>query len=214
MNISAPFIQRPIATALLMVGLLVGGLIAYPLLPNEGFWPEGKKAAKPCRFLCDKGCSIHDEPRPSVCTNFTCEYINGIVPQRPDQNGVIFATSYVSNALQGSLLDCQVQQLVPAHWEDDDLAISITEALPEAIFRLDPQKVRWWYRKHPWRLFVVIPYGFDMFEYDCKSIRIRTPDLSVWFADTPTYADRVISWWNGAISPLAEPRRIPLLMSA
>ncbi len=33
MNISAPFIQRPIATALLMVGLLVGGLAAYPLLP-------------------------------------------------------------------------------------------------------------------------------------------------------------------------------------
>jgi hydrophobe/amphiphile efflux-1 (HAE1) family protein len=33
MNISAPFIQRPIATALLMIGLLVGGLIAYPLLP-------------------------------------------------------------------------------------------------------------------------------------------------------------------------------------
>ncbi len=33
MNISAPFIQRPIATALLMVGVLVGGLVAYPLLP-------------------------------------------------------------------------------------------------------------------------------------------------------------------------------------
>jgi multidrug efflux pump subunit AcrB len=33
MNISAPFIQRPIATALLMVALLVGGLVAYPLLP-------------------------------------------------------------------------------------------------------------------------------------------------------------------------------------
>src|ERR1700750_1078473 len=33
MNISAPFIERPIATALLMVGLLVGGLVAYPLLP-------------------------------------------------------------------------------------------------------------------------------------------------------------------------------------
>jgi HAE1 family hydrophobic/amphiphilic exporter-1 len=32
-NISAPFIRRPIATVLLMVGLLVGGLIAYPLLP-------------------------------------------------------------------------------------------------------------------------------------------------------------------------------------
>jgi hydrophobe/amphiphile efflux-1 (HAE1) family protein len=33
MNISAPFIERPIATALIMVGLLVGGLVAYPLMP-------------------------------------------------------------------------------------------------------------------------------------------------------------------------------------
>jgi hydrophobe/amphiphile efflux-1 (HAE1) family protein len=33
MNMSAPFIQRPIATALLMVGLLAAGLVAYPLLP-------------------------------------------------------------------------------------------------------------------------------------------------------------------------------------
>ena len=33
MNISAPFIQRPIATVLLMVGLLLGGLVTYRLLP-------------------------------------------------------------------------------------------------------------------------------------------------------------------------------------
>src|ERR1700758_1684893 len=33
MNISAPFIQRPIATVLLMVGLLAGGLVSYRLLP-------------------------------------------------------------------------------------------------------------------------------------------------------------------------------------
>jgi hydrophobe/amphiphile efflux-1 (HAE1) family protein len=33
MNVSAPFIKRPIATALLMVGLLAVGLAAYPLLP-------------------------------------------------------------------------------------------------------------------------------------------------------------------------------------
>src|SRR5499427_1641760 len=33
MNISAPFIGRPIATALLMVGLLLGGLVTYQLLP-------------------------------------------------------------------------------------------------------------------------------------------------------------------------------------
>lgn len=33
MNISAPFIRRPIATALFMIGLLAAGLVAYPLLP-------------------------------------------------------------------------------------------------------------------------------------------------------------------------------------
>ena len=33
MNISSPFIERPIATSLLMVGLLLVGLAAYPLLP-------------------------------------------------------------------------------------------------------------------------------------------------------------------------------------
>jgi HAE1 family hydrophobic/amphiphilic exporter-1 len=33
MNLSAPFIQRPIATSLLMVGLLLCGLATYPLLP-------------------------------------------------------------------------------------------------------------------------------------------------------------------------------------
>lgn len=33
MNISAPFIHRPIATSLLMVGLLLCGLVTYRLLP-------------------------------------------------------------------------------------------------------------------------------------------------------------------------------------
>jgi hydrophobe/amphiphile efflux-1 (HAE1) family protein len=33
MNLSAPFIRRPIATALTMLALLVGGLVAYPLMP-------------------------------------------------------------------------------------------------------------------------------------------------------------------------------------
>ena len=33
MNLSAPFIQRPVATILLMAGLLLCGLATYPLLP-------------------------------------------------------------------------------------------------------------------------------------------------------------------------------------
>ena len=34
MNISAPFIERPIATSLLMVAIALVGIIAYPLLPR------------------------------------------------------------------------------------------------------------------------------------------------------------------------------------
>ncbi len=33
MSISTPFIQRPIATSLLMAGLLLVGIVAFPLLP-------------------------------------------------------------------------------------------------------------------------------------------------------------------------------------
>src|ERR1043165_8014179 len=33
MNVSAPFIRRPIATSLLSVALLIAGLLAYTLLP-------------------------------------------------------------------------------------------------------------------------------------------------------------------------------------
>ena len=34
MNISAPFIERPIATSLLMAAIALVGIIAYPLLPR------------------------------------------------------------------------------------------------------------------------------------------------------------------------------------
>src|SRR3954469_13008822 len=33
MSVSAPFIQRPIATSLLMLGILLAGIVAYPALP-------------------------------------------------------------------------------------------------------------------------------------------------------------------------------------
>src|SRR5215813_9855545 len=33
MNLSAPFIARPIATSLLMIGILLAGIAAFPLLP-------------------------------------------------------------------------------------------------------------------------------------------------------------------------------------
>src|ERR1051325_6389683 len=39
MNISEPFIQRPIATSLLMAGLLLTGLLGYSLLPISALPP-------------------------------------------------------------------------------------------------------------------------------------------------------------------------------
>ena len=33
MNISEPFIRRPIATSLLMAGILLIGIVAFPMLP-------------------------------------------------------------------------------------------------------------------------------------------------------------------------------------
>ena len=33
MNISEPFIRRPIATSLLMAGIFCSGIVAFPLLP-------------------------------------------------------------------------------------------------------------------------------------------------------------------------------------
>ncbi|MGB6487294.1 MAG: efflux RND transporter permease subunit, partial [Steroidobacteraceae bacterium] len=33
MSISAPFIRRPVATSLLMAGILLVGIVAFPMLP-------------------------------------------------------------------------------------------------------------------------------------------------------------------------------------
>ena len=33
MSVSTPFIKRPIATSLLMAGILLVGLVAFPMLP-------------------------------------------------------------------------------------------------------------------------------------------------------------------------------------
>ena len=39
MNISEPFIKRPVATSLLMVGVLLMGLLGYYLLPISALPP-------------------------------------------------------------------------------------------------------------------------------------------------------------------------------
>ena len=71
MNISAPFIQRPIATALLMVGLLVGGLVTYRLLPvaalpNVNYPTLQVTAQLPGRRSADHGVFRCNAPRVAV----------------------------------------------------------------------------------------------------------------------------------------------------
>src|SRR5947199_9361630 len=39
MSISEPFIRRPIATSLLMAGIIMMGLLGYPLLPSSALPP-------------------------------------------------------------------------------------------------------------------------------------------------------------------------------
>ena len=46
MNLSRPFILRPVATALLMVALLVSGVIAYRMLPVAAL-PQADRALIP-----------------------------------------------------------------------------------------------------------------------------------------------------------------------
>ena len=79
MNISAPFIRRPIATALLMVGLLVAGLVAYPHLAGRGSAErqlsdlQGDRAAARCRSADDgilgriaARAAVRRDPRPDA----------------------------------------------------------------------------------------------------------------------------------------------------
>jgi hypothetical protein len=177
--------------------------VSYALLPEEKFWPEGKRAGEPCRFQCDKGCGIHEQPRPKVCGDFHCSYIRGHVPQRPDESGAIFAPQALELALRNPLAHYQAAGRLPGHWQKNDIVITIAETRPEALLSLDPEDVRQWFARFPWRMMVVIPSGFDVL-HDLKVsaaecfMRIQVPTLGVWWKKSPAYADRVYRWWTGA----------------
>ena len=54
MNVSAPFIVRPIATTLLMIGVTLLGLVAYFILPIAGV-PQVDVPIFGCRRACRAG---------------------------------------------------------------------------------------------------------------------------------------------------------------
>ena len=158
--------------------------VCYPLSPNEEFWPDGKRAYEPCKFLCESGCGIHDRPRPPVCTDYECAYIKGIVPHRPSECGVIVSCIRVHDLFLGQ---------PPLQFPPDEIGIQVVETCPEAVLRLSSRRVRYWLRRIPWCVAFVQPYGVDVhrrpfcFRYN--------RDVAVAWEDDPAYADKVIEWW-------------------
>lgn len=172
--------------------------IAYPLLPNEQYWPEGKQAHVPCKHLCEGGCGIYQD-RPAVCAGFACGYLNGCVPQRPDENGVILWTQDLWHAFRCGLAEMQFQGRVPDAWREDDLVIAAAECRPGALLALDPQRIRWWYKREEWRAMVAVPYGFDLLNSKSGALRYYPGEtIAVWWEGSPDYAERLIKWWHGA----------------
>jgi hypothetical protein len=76
--------------------------IAFGLLPHPPWWDEYKPVGEPCKYLCEKGCSIHDQPRPDICGGFKCAYLLGLVPSRPNESGLMFAANSLESLAKGT----------------------------------------------------------------------------------------------------------------
>jgi hypothetical protein len=69
----------------------------------------------------------------------------------------------------------------------------MVEAVPGAVLRLSSRQVRYWFRRIPWCVAVVYPYGVDVHQPDGK-FRFGH-DVAVPWKDDPAYANKVIDWW-------------------
>src|SRR5437762_74837 len=106
--------------------------IAFGLLPKSPWWDEYKPVGTPCRYLCAGGCSIHESPRPAICTDYSCFYLEGLAPNRPDECGLIFHRCSRETA-----------DRLPLHGN----VINVAETKPQAIMAIESKKMRYWWRK-------------------------------------------------------------------
>jgi hypothetical protein len=172
--------------------------VAFPLLPNPGWWPAGKPAYQPCPFRKDHGggcgsCGIHDQPRPTVCTAYECAYIGLGLPERywPKRSQVIITQTTLKAVLQ------DVPGLTDL--DPEDLCVSLTEAAPRALLALDAAALRWHLAKHiqlpDW--FTANPYGFDQLHGEGEyNLRRRGGIIVPWRTkDGPAYAEELYEWW-------------------
>jgi hypothetical protein len=64
--------------------------------------PGGKPGRTWCKHAKGKGCAVHDQSRPEVCTSFLCDWM--LYPEvfpdawRPDRSGVLLVTRWVETS--------------------------------------------------------------------------------------------------------------------
>ncbi len=155
--------------------------VAFALIPEPPWWDEYKPVGASCRYLCVGGCAIHDSPRPEICTQFRCFYLEGLAPNRPDQCGLIFHRA--SN---------ETVKLLPVEGN----VITVTETKPQAIMAVESKKLRYWWRKMQHPVLQVLPYGFDCNDEGAMMRTIGGRDICVGWKDDPSYAHAVIEWWR------------------
>jgi hypothetical protein len=86
------------------------------------------------------------------------------------------------HAFLGFFSEVQASSAAPDCWDEGDLAIAAAECRAGALLALDPQKIRWWFRKQGWRLLVVYPYGFDAYATDKpRTLYYPGGTIAVWW---------------------------------
>jgi len=64
--------------------------------------PGGKPKRTWCKHAKGKGCAVHDQPRPTVCTSFLCDWMlhPDVFPDawRPDRSGVLLVTHWATTS--------------------------------------------------------------------------------------------------------------------
>jgi hypothetical protein len=80
----------------------------------------------------------------------------------------------------------------PEQFPPDDCGLQVVETCPEAVLRLSSRQIRYWFRRIPWCVAVVMPYGVDVHQ---RPFFPFYQNVAVACKDDPAYADKVIDWW-------------------
>lgn len=160
--------------------------VAFPLLPNEKWWPEGKKASEPCRHLKDGGCGncgIYKD-RPKVCSAFQCSYLEGRfgadLSMRPDKLGLMFYRPDL-NVTAGSIIDDLKDMGYLKKWAElDDLSSVCVELRPNVLMEVDIKVIEKGVGKYIYPT-MFVPYGMDLI-HGPNARRVPPLRKPVWVA--------------------------------